>query len=182
MHSQKTNRKPKWWNNGWLWLAAILSTWALLFVIGRYSATYEPNPTIEGKRLSEWTNDIKSIGWEDWEHRSSVDVLNRHKEQVVPIFIIWLRARDTFPQEVYFFTIGLLEGKSGHLIDYRGAYFSQLAAAEALEQLKDSRQEVLAALKDVIKQYEGTGHLASRVAQETLQILEAQQAAARNGP
>ena len=162
----------------------MLLTFAVLFVVGRYSATYEPNPTIEGRSLSDWTGDLKSIGWEDSAHHKAVAILKNHREQVVPIFVIWLRERDTFPQGVYFLTMSILEGKGGHLLDYRGSYFNQLAAARAIEQLKDGRPEVVAALNDVIKQYQGTGHYAARTAQETLKTIqdkEAQQDAPSNG-
>ena len=142
-------------------------------MIGRDSPTYEPNPTIEGRKLSEWTDDIGSSGWENLKRDEAVAVLRKHREQVIPIFVTWLGARDTFPQEVYFSVMSILEGKGGHLLDYRGAYFNQLDAARAIGQLEDGRPAVLDALKDVVRQYEGTGHYAGTVARETLQALEA---------
>ncbi len=184
MESPKSSRKPKWWNNGWLWFAAMLLTFAVLFVIGRYSATYEPNPKIEGRSLSDWTNDLKSIGWEDSDHHKAVIVLRNHREQVIPVFVTWLRERDTLPQSVYFLTMDILAGKQGPRLSYRGSFYSQLAAARAIKQLEDGRPEVVAALNDVIKQYQGSGHYAARTAQETLEALhkkEAQQDAPSNG-
>ncbi len=175
MPSEQKARKRKWWNNGWLGLLVLILIFATLFVTGRYSATYEPNPVIEGRQLSEWTDDLKSIGWEDAEHKNAVAVLMSHKEEVIPVFVIWLRERDTFAQSVYFFTMILFEGKGGDLLDYRGSYFNQLHAARALKQIGDGRPEVLEALRDVVKQYGGTRHYAAEVAQETLQKLEAQQ-------
>jgi hypothetical protein len=179
MEPEQKSKKRKWWNNGWLGLLVLILTFATLFVIGRYSATYEPNPVIEGRQLSEWTDDLKSIGWEDAEHEEAVAVLISHKEEVIPVFVTWLRERDTFAQTVYLFTMTVLEGK-GDLLDYRGSYFNQLHAARALKQIGDGRAEVLNALNDVVHQYDGTGHYAGEVAQNTLQKLKAQQVAAPN--
>lgn len=178
MKRANSKQKPKWWNNGWLGLVVLILTFTTLFLIGRYSATYEPNPVIEGRSLSEWTDDLKSIGWEDREHEKAVTLLKTHKEEAIPIFITWLRERDTFPQCVYFSTMILLEGKGGDLLDYRGSYFNQLEAARALKQIGDGRPEVLEALEEVVQEYADTGHYAGEVAHETLRKLKAQQGGA----
>ncbi len=178
MSSAEIRRKPKWFNNGWIGLVVLLLAFAILFLSGRYSPTYEPNPQIEGRLLSEWTDDLKSIGWEDSGHEKAVAVLKANRAEVVPVLIEWLGEKDTFPQSVYFSTMTLLEGKGTDLLDYRGSYFNQLHAAWAFKHLDDARPEVIEALEGVVEQYGGTRHYAGEVAAETLQKLKARRASA----
>lgn len=171
METQKATRKRKWWNNGWISLLVLFLSFTVLFLIGKYSPTYEPNPTIDGRLLSEWTGDLASAGGHDVAHSGAVDVLRAHRSEVTPVLIKWLGKRDTFPQTIYFGTMTILEGKTGHLLDYRGAYFNQLEAARAFMYMGDKDPKIIRALEGVVVQYQGTGHYAGEVASEALQKL-----------
>lgn len=172
MSDLKAKPKPKWWNNGWIGLVVLLVTYAVLFVLGKYSGTFEPDPVYDGRKLSEWTDDLKDYDpMSDAAHYKAVEVLKAHRQELKPVLIQWLDERDTFPQGVYFFTMTMLEGKGGHLLDYRGAYFNQIQAANALRALGESDPAVIAALQRVLKQYEGQRHYAAEVAAKALEKL-----------
>jgi hypothetical protein len=164
--------KPKWWNNGWIGLVVLLLLFGILFIVGKHSGTYEPDPVYDGRRLSEWTDDLKDHDpISDAPHYRAVEVLKAHEQELTPILIQWLDERDTFPQAVYFFTMTMLEGKGKDLLDYRGAYFNQIQAANALRALGKRDPAVIAALQRVVDLYGGQKHYAAQVAEKALQKL-----------
>jgi hypothetical protein len=168
MKKSKTKRKPKWWNNGWVGLVLLLITYFTLFYIGKFSATYEPNPVIEGRLLSDWTDDLGSPGWQEAAHRRAVVVLREHREEVTPILIEWLDERDTIPQLIYYSSMSIREGKGKDLLDYRGSYYNQIQAAMAFQYMEGNGDEVNEALRRVIDQYGEGRHYAAELAQEAL--------------
>ncbi|MEP4079020.1 hypothetical protein [Haloferula sp.] len=167
-----TKKKVKWWNNGWIGLAVLLVSLSILFVVGKHSPEYQPDPVIEGRRLSEWANDVKKYSWRDVDHYKAVEVLKAHKDELKPVLVEWLDERDSIPQVVYLTTMSLLEGKRNDLLDYRGAYFNQVRAANALREIGDTDPEIISGLNRVVRQYGSTRHYAAEVAEDTLNKLQ----------
>ena len=176
MEPEQKSRPRKWWNNGWLSLLVLLLLFFALFLIGKYSPTYEPNPVVEGRLLSEWTNDLKAPSGDDEPHSRAVGVLKSHRAEVTPILIHWLSEKNSFPEDIYYETMNILDGKSGQFLGprlfYGGAYFNQLNAAWAFYYMGDRDPKIIAALKQVVRQYQGSRHWAGEVASRTIEKLE----------
>ena len=177
----------RWWRHKrfWRWTGACAGSltlaYVVLFFLGRNSPHYRPDPTTEGRLLSQWANDIK--GYEalpdDLAHHKAVEVLRTHKTLVMPALIGWLDERDSLPETVYFFTtqwadelLRPLPGAS----EYYGAHQNHRMAACALRAMGDRDAAVIAALRRAEDHYEGTRYFVRTDIHNALQKLSADDA------
>jgi len=157
-------------------VAAILSltaAYVILFFVGKYTPAFEPNPTIEGRKLSEWASDLKIFDpIDDSAHEKAVRVLKAHQPEVTPALIQWLDKRDSFPELVYLFTMTLIEEVTGlNFLNYWGAHMNHGSAARAFRSLRDRDPQVIAALRRIETYYAGKQFFVSEDIQEALKEL-----------
>jgi hypothetical protein len=124
---------------------------------------------VEERNLSQWTDDLETYPHHDTAHHKAVSVLKNHKDELKPVFLQWLEKTDSIPQKVYLTTMLILRDKD---VRFRGARFSQAAAADALREIGDSDQEICDALRRVVDQYGGEQkHIAVNTASRALSEL-----------
>ncbi len=153
MEDSTIRRKRKWWNNGWIGLAILLGIYVVLFITGKNSLQTEPNPLVEGRLLSEWTDELHDQ-FSSYERNGPDEVLRRHQQEVSPVLVGWLDKRDTFPELVYFFTMSRYRGDPTYYIrDDLGAHSWQLRAAEASLVLRRNDPLIVAALGRNLEHY-----------------------------
>lgn len=153
--------KPKWWNNGWIGLAIVLVVYATLFIVGKNSVQHEPDPVYDGREMSEWTDALSSYdALKNYDatfydvHDKAPKVLRMHQQELTPILVRWLDARDTVPQLVYFFTMSRFGGDDGpYLRDDRGAHSKHLRAVKVIQVLSVRDPSLIAALERNIEHY-----------------------------
>ena len=161
MSDAKIKPKPKWWNNGWLGLVTLLVGYATLFLVGKKSVQYEPDPVYDGLELSDWTDALSSYDalknydrtFYDMRNRAP-EVLRRHQQVLSPILVRWLDARDNVPQLIYFFTMSRFGGSNGpYLRDDCGAHSNHLRAVKVIQVLGVRDPTLIAALERNLEHY-----------------------------
>lgn len=150
--------------------------YVVLFFLGKNSPHYRPDPTIEGRLLSEWTADIKGYNplQSDLAHYKAVEVLRSHKPLVTPALIGWLDERDTFPEMVYFSTtqsVDEFRRPSPRASNYWGAHQNHGMAACTLRAIGDRNAAVIAALRRTEAFYAGTQYSVRKDIRNALQEL-----------
>lgn len=159
----------------------LIAVYISLFCVGRFSRHYRPDPSLEGRLLSQWARDIKGFDpfSSDATHYKAVDVLRSHRETVTPALIGWLDERDSLPEEVYLSTMGLLDevvrqppGSS----DYNGAHMNHGMAARALRVIGDRDERASAALRRTEAYYAGKRYFVSEDIRNALEALDNQRA------
>jgi len=153
-----------------------VATYVLLFFLGKNSPHYRPDPTIEGRLLSQWTYDIKGFDPSPSEvaHYRAVEVLRANQPLVTPALIGWLDERDSFPEAVYFFTTNsideVLQTPPG-TSNYWGAHQNHGMAACALRAIGDRDAAAVAALRRTEAHYAGTQYFVMEDIHKALQKL-----------
>ncbi len=155
MEDCKFKPKRRWWNNGWIGLAILLVLYILLFITGKNSLQSELNPLVEGRQLSEWTDELLDHdSFFSDEHNRASEVLRRHQQELCAVLVRWLDTRDTFPQHLYFFTISRYRGNpTFYLRDDLGAYSWQFRAAKAARVFRMKDPLLAAALGRNLEHY-----------------------------
>lgn len=186
MSATKIKPKPKWWNSGWIGLAIIIVVYTTLFIVGKNSVRYEPDPVYDGLELSEWTNALSNYDalrnyaptFYDV-HNRAPEVLRRHQPELTQILVRWLDARDTVPQLVYFFTMSVVgETKGPYLRNDCDAHSKHLRAVKVIQVLSVRDPSLIAALERNIEHYreqikfkKGKGGGLADIAEKALQKL-----------
>ena len=136
-------------------LSILLVIYLLLFLAGKNSLQSETNPLVEGRLLSEWTDDLRdhdSFFADD--HNMACEVLRRHQRELSPVIIGWLDTRDAFPQLVYFFTISRYRGDPTYYVrDDLGAHSWQFRAAKAARVFRMKDASLATALSRNLERY-----------------------------
>lgn len=161
MSDAKNKPNLKWWNNGWIGLAILVVVYAILFIVGKNSIQQEPDPVYDGLELSEWTEVISNYdALRNYDstfyalHNKAPKVLRIHQQELTPILVRWLDARDTVPQMVYFFTISMFDrGDVRYLQDDYGARSKHLRAVKVIQALSVRDPLLIAALERNLGHY-----------------------------
>ncbi len=127
--------------------------WIVLFTAGWASTRPERGPSIEGKSLYAWDDDLSDGSILDSanspERIHATTVLRRHSREIMPTLLDWARRKEALSAEVYFCTLAPFIGKRSPYAFGEAAHSYRGAAARILGALGPIDPQVLPTLHEI---------------------------------
>jgi hypothetical protein len=130
-----------------------LALWVILFATGWVSTRLQFGPTVEGKSLCAWDNDLSGESSPDIvnlaQENSAAMALRRHCADVLPTVLQWAHRRESPSTQVFFLTTSLFLDKVSPYEYGEGAHQYRGRAARILGALGQLDPHVLPTLQQI---------------------------------